>query len=83
MVRLREIGRDQQELEIGDWIFLFSYGVPVAACDKRGNVKYETESHYSVTTSRHVMKWLERVPGEAKTMLQTELEKLIESKGGQ
>lgn len=78
MVRLRQIGRDQYELEVGNWVFLFSYGIPVAAFDRKGNLKFETEEYFSVTTSRHIMRWMERLPGSAGTMKQRKIESLLE-----
>jgi hypothetical protein len=76
-VRLRCVGKEQYELETDRWIFFFSYGVPVGAFDKKGKLKFETDSYFTITTSRHIMKWMERMPGEAGSLKQEKLESLI------
>ncbi len=81
MVRLRQIGRDQYELDVGDRTFLFSYGAPVAVVDKKDGVKYESsDDGMTITTQRHVMNWMARVEGEPKTLKQWEIENLLERK---
>ena len=63
-MKLKPIANNQTELHLNGNIFFFSYETPVAA---RVGVKYfKTEQKFSVTTSRHINKWLEDVKCEIK-----------------
>lgn len=55
--RLKPIGSNITELTIGDVTILYSYQTPVAA-HVAGVGFYRTARRYSVTTSRHINKWL-------------------------
>jgi len=53
---LRKLGDNETEVSLGTGTVLFSYETPVAA-----NVDgkfYKTDEFFSVTTSRHINKWL-------------------------
>lgn len=63
-MKLKQVGPNQTELELdnGTHIF-FSYETPVAAfVPGRGYVR--TSTSYSVTTSRHINKWLDNRKAE-------------------
>lgn len=58
-MKLHHIGSNVTTIEVGDATILFSYDTPVAAhIVGRGFVR--TSEHYSVTTSRHINKWLHK-----------------------
>lgn len=56
-MRLNPIGSNMTEVEAGNKTILFSYKTPVAFHE--AGVGYaKTNKHWSVTTSRHINKWL-------------------------
>ena len=57
-MNLKPLGSNQTEVETAKATILFSYKTPVAACMKDGSGLFRTAQHYSVTTSRHINKWL-------------------------
>ena len=57
-MKLRQIGSNQTEVIIGNKTVLFSYETPVAAFIN-GQGFIQTEKKWSVTTSRHINKWLQ------------------------
>jgi len=61
------------EVDRGACVVLFSYQTAVAVLVK-GEGWYRTDQRYSVTTSRHINKWLDGV--EAKTVPQAEIDRL-------
>ncbi len=67
-MKLKLIGSNQTELDLGFAQVFFSYETPVAACLTDGSF-VRTEEYYSVTTSKHINRWLAgrnhtRVPQE-------------------
>ena len=73
-MQLNPIGSNMTEVETSEARILFSYRTPVAAyVFGEGFVK--TEKFWSVTTSRHINKWLDG--GTAKEVAQTYLDKLV------
>ena len=56
-MRLTPIASNMTEVETSDARVLFSYSTPVAAYIY-GEGYVRTEKWYSVTTSRHINKWL-------------------------
>ena len=56
-MRLETLGSNQTQITLtnGDKVF-FSYNTPVAACI--GSKWYRTSKKWSVTTSKHINKWL-------------------------
>ena len=56
-MKVRRLGNSETELTVGEWIILFSYEVPVAA-NEVGKGFYKTSKFHSVTTSKHINKWL-------------------------
>ncbi len=65
-MNLRPIASNMTELELNGGItVLFSYKTPVAAC-LPGKGWYRTEKRWSVTTSKHIGKWLDGVKAEEK-----------------
>ena len=62
-MKLKNIGSNMTEVETDKGTILFSYSTPVAAC-LNGNGNHQpgfirTSKKWSVTTSRHINKWLE------------------------
>ena len=57
---LSPLGSNQTELNTDGVVILFSYKTPVAAMidEGLGFVFYRTSKKWSVTTSRHINKWL-------------------------
>ena len=73
-MQLTPIAPNMTEIETSEARILFSYRTPVAAyVFGRGYVR--TETKWSVTTSRHINKWLDGVTAEK--VAQTYLDKLV------
>ena len=73
-MQLTPIAPNMTEIETSEARILFSYRTPVAAyVFGRGYVR--TEEFFSVTTSRHINKWLDGVTAEK--VAQTYLDKLV------
>ena len=59
-MQLRPIASNMTQLDLADGTsVLFSYKTPVAALTDNGY--YRTSTKWSVTTSRHINKWLDGV----------------------
>ena len=64
-MKLKPIASNMNEIETPDGIsVLFSYSTPVA-CHVPGEGYFKTVEHFSVTTSRHINKWLALNGGSA------------------
>ena len=74
-MQLTPIASNMTEIETDDARILFSYRTPVAAY-VFGEGFVRTEKWWSVTTSRHINKWLDG--GTAKEVSQTYLDKLVQ-----
>ena len=73
-MQLTPIASNMTEIETSEERILFSYRTPVAAyVFGRGYVR--TETKWSVTTSRHINKWLDGVTAEK--VAQTYLDNLV------
>ena len=73
-MQLTPIATNMTEIETSEARILFSYRTPVAAyVFGRGYVR--TETKWSVTTSRHINKWLDG--GTANKVSQTYLDNLV------
>ena len=73
-MQLTPIATNMTEIETSEARILFSYRTPVAAyVFGRGYVR--TETKWSVTTSRHINKWLDG--GTANKVAQTYLDNLV------
>lgn len=55
-MKLVPIGSNMTILSSGNNTILYSYSTPVAAC--LNGKYYRTSKHWSMTTSRHINKWL-------------------------
>ena len=73
-MQLTPIASNMTEVETSEARILFSYRTPVAAY-VYGDGFVRTEKWWSVTTSRHINKWLDG--GTAKEVAQTYLDKLV------
>ena len=74
-MQLTPIASNMTEVETSEARILFSYSTPVAAY-VYGEGYVRTEKWWSVTTSRHINKWLDG--GTAKEVSQTYLDKLVQ-----
>ena len=74
-MQLTPIASNMTEVETSEARILFSYRTPVAAY-VFGEGFVRTEKWWSVTTSRHINKWIDGVP--AKEVAQTYLDKLVQ-----
>ena len=73
-MKLTPIASNMTEVETSEARILFSYRTPVAAY-VFGEGFVRTEKWYSVTTSRHINKWVDG--GTAKEVAQTYLDILV------
>ena len=64
-MKLKPIASNMTEVQVGDVTVLFSYATPVAAQLEDG-FYVRTEKKWSVTTSRHINKWLAGARAEVK-----------------
>lgn len=76
-MKLKQIGSNQAELFHNGFVVLFSYETPVAALLPSGRY-IKTGTKYSVTTTRHVNRWLQGVSSDVETVAQGVLNGLIE-----
>lgn len=63
-MKLKQIGSNMTEVECHNSLVLFSYSTPVAAryMNPEGGTEYiKTSKKWSITTSRHINKWLNGV----------------------
>jgi hypothetical protein len=60
-MKLKQIGSNQTELLINGTVVFFSYETPVAARLDCGAL-IRTKTKYSVTTSKHINKWVDGWP---------------------
>lgn len=67
-MKIKNIGSNMTELHTDDAVILFSYETPVALLRKSDHEYLRTDLFWSVTTSRHINKWLKGV--EAQTVPQ-------------
>ena len=74
-MQLTPIASNMTEIETDDARILFSYRTPVAAY-VFGEGFLKTEKFWSVTTSRHINKWLDG--GTPKEVTQTYLDNLVQ-----
>ena len=74
-MQLTPIASNMTEVETSEARILFSYRTPVAAY-VFGEGYVRTEKWWSVTTSRHINKWIDGVP--AKEVAQTYLDNLVQ-----
>ena len=74
LMQLTPIAANQTEIETDKARVFFSYRTPVAAY-VYGEGYVRTETKWSVTTSRHINKWLDGVTAEK--VAQTYLDKLV------
>ena len=59
MLKLKPIASNMTEVETDRATVLFSYQTPVACCMTDGSGFFRTSKRWSVTTSRHINKWLD------------------------
>lgn len=57
-MKLKQLGSNMTELDMGEVQVFFSYETPVAVRTETGAL-LRTSTKYSVTTSKHINKWLQ------------------------
>ena len=75
-MKLNQIAANQTELDLGFCTVFFSYNTPVAARLTDGSLVRTTE-WYSVTTTKHINKWLQSC--ECLTVPQSRIDCLLTS----
>ncbi len=65
-MNLKPIASNMTEVNINGATILFSYQTPVACYLDKFQGWYRTEKKWSVTTSRHINKWLDGVKAEVR-----------------
>ena len=58
-MKLKPIASNMTEVETDVATILFSYQTPVACCMNDGSGYFRTSHRWSVTTSKHINKWLD------------------------
>ena len=61
-MKLKKVGLNETELELGEKTVLVSYSTPVA-CHISGEGFFKTDTKWSVTTSKHITRFLNRHGG--------------------
>ena len=74
-MKLKQIGSNQAELTTNGMIVFFSYSTPVAAMLPSGRY-VKTKTKYSVTTTKHVNKWLQGVADSVELVDQSFIDNL-------
>lgn len=57
-MKIKNIGSNMTEVEASIGTILVSYETPVAVCMSDGSGFYRTATKHSITTSKHINKWL-------------------------
>lgn len=74
-MELRKLGKNETEIHFPNGrIVFFSYNTPVAAQLAQGGF-IRTAEHYSVTTSKHITRWLDGA--NATVVPQSTLDKMV------
>lgn len=74
-MKLKPLASNMTELVTNKAVILFSYSTPVAACMEDGSGFIRTSKRWSVTTSKHINKWLDGA--KAREVEQSELDALV------
>jgi hypothetical protein len=74
-MKLKQIGSNQTELATNGTVVFFSYETPVAAMLPSGRY-VKTSTNYSVTTTKHINKWLKGVMADVETVAQSFIDNL-------
>ena len=74
-MKIKQIASNQTELSTNGMIILFSYRTPVAAMLPSGHY-VKTKTKYSVTTTKHVNKWLQGVADSVELVDQSFIDNL-------
>ncbi len=65
-MKLTPIAPNMTEIETAKATVLFSYSTPVACCMQNGSDFFRTDHKWSVTTTRHINKWLDGAKAKSK-----------------
>lgn len=75
-MNIKNIASNMTELKTNDGaVVLFSYSTPVAAMLPSGRY-VKTSTNYSVTTTKHINKWLKGVMADVETVAQDFIDNL-------
>ena len=73
-MKLKKLGNNETQLHINkDLVVLFSYNIPVAFL--QDGKYFKTNKKFSVTTSKHINKWIGEAP--AQVVDQSKIEELV------
>lgn len=65
-MKLRSLGLNAQELEVGPYLFLISHSIPVAYQDRSSGAMppglYRTDRFFSKSVTRHINTWIRGRP---------------------
>jgi hypothetical protein len=65
-IKLKPLASNMTLLDTPDNLILFSYQTPVASYNKKTLDYYRTDKKWSMTTTRHINKWLDGVQAQHK-----------------
>ena len=74
-MKIKQIASNQTELATNGMIVLFSYSTPVAAMLPSGRY-VKTSTKHSVTTTKHINKWLQGVGDSVELVEQSFIDNL-------
>ena len=74
-MKIKQIASNMTELDLGFAQVFFSYETPVAARLTDGSL-VRTAERYSVTTTKHINKWLKGVMADVETVAQSFIDNL-------
>lgn len=74
-MKVKNISRNETEIWYDNRVVLLSYGVPVAI-NVFGEGFWRTSTKYSVTTSKHINRWIG--PAVSKEIPQSEINRIAE-----
>ena len=63
-LKLKPIASNMNLIDTPDYLVLFSYATPVACYDKKTYDYFKTDKKWSMTTTRHINKWLDGVQAQ-------------------
>lgn len=78
-MKVKNLGTNQTEIEIGSFHVLLSYETPVACYDAIEDKYFVTNQFHSKTTSRHINKWIN--PCRVEQIAQSTLDTLLDDNG--
>ena len=81
IMKLKQIGANQTEVQLSDHYetqIFFSY--EQAVCVRTANGCFVTTAKYSITTSKHINKWIANLSNIVKMVPQSKIDNLVEGR---